>query len=577
LASVGLLAAGLIYGCGDDGDATSSSSSSSSSTSSTSGQAGGDGGNAEGAGGATGGGATGGGNVGGSGGGVGGGGGSTPQLSLEVLAPRAVLEKDDKGKLTVECVVLLDGAPYAGETTAKVTIAPDTGVTKTGDEYEFDEYGIYTAKCEVSVEGKDLTASADIAVLNEAIDPKLAAIAQGVTGVSKGLIAIMASDGGADQELVDAINELAIVRTGLQPSEFTDLDDTLRDMPGGYPTPSELNSNGITANADDAALPGKLTEIDTAISQLGATFAGFDPANLTMADLVAAKAHTATLQKLADEMEVLKPTAHGTIATSGQAAGLVKNTLAPTVLALADYMDANIRAQAPGLFPKAQASGSGKSLTLQSSSQSPSQQLQPKTTLKFGLISLSMSMSIQSNLQTTLITKIYGKYLDELDASINNLILTAAIDYFMPPNPQGPVIDILVASASQSFAKVGYPTWVDGSGFNPDPTYNLFFVIGDGWQTTVSAIFTACGISEANTIPEAVETLNNCVNDVQNAVQNLTVIPKSVGPGILGSQQGLDLGPFPAACGGSLPLAIAIIPVNLGIGRGPSFLTNCIK
>ncbi len=577
LASVGLLITGLVYGCSESGDGPQSSSSSTSS-SGTSSQGGGDGGDAQGGAGAT---ATtsgtGGGNVGGSGGGVGGGGGSVPQLSIDVVAPRAVVEKDDEGKLKVECVVLSDGAPYAGEYTPKVTISPNTGVTQTGDEYEFDEYGIYTAKCEVSIEGKDLSASADIAVLNEAIDPKLAAVANGVAGVNKGLLAIMASDGGADQELIDAINDLAVVRTGLQPSELTDLDDVLRDLPGGYPTPSELQNNGITANADDAALPGKLTEVDTAISQLAATFAGFDPANLTMADVLAAKAHTATLQKLADEMELLKPTAHGTIATSAQAAGFVKNTLAPAMLTIADYMDANIRAQAPGLFPKAQASAGVKTRSLESSSQLPSQQLQPKSTLKFGLISMCMSMSIQSNLQTTLITKIYGKYLDELDASINNLILTAAIDYLMPPNPQGPVIDLLQASASLSFAKVGYPSWVDGSGFNPDPTYNLFFVVGDGWQTTISAIFTACGISEANTIPEAVETINDCVNDVQNAVQNLTIIPKSVSPGIFGSPQGLDLGNFPAACSGALPLAIAIIPVNLGVGRGPSYLTNCIK
>ncbi|MBW2457339.1 MAG: hypothetical protein JRI68_22715 [Deltaproteobacteria bacterium] len=49
-----------------------------------------------------------------------------------------------------------------------------------------------------------------------------------------------------------------------------------------------------------------------------------------------------------------------------------------------------------------------------------------------------------------------------------------------------------------------------------------------------------------------------------------------VTPGLFGSAQGLDMGPFPQACSGTLPVAIALIPINLGIGRGPAYTINCL-
>jgi len=92
----------------------------------------------------------------------------------------------------------------------------------------------------------------------------------------------------------------------------------------------------------------------------------------------------------------------------------------------------------------------------------------------------------------------------------------------------------------------------------------------------VDNIFSACGIADVDTIPEAVDVLDQCVQDVLDAVDESTITPLSVGPGLFGSPQGLDLGAFPQACSGVLPVAIGIIPINLAIGRGPAFTTNCL-
>ena len=137
---------------------------------------------------------------------------------------------------------------------------------------------------------------------------------------------------------------------------------------------------------------------------------------------------------------------------------------------------------------------------------------------------------------------------------------------------------MMYASSSTSFSKVGYDTWVHGHGFNSDPNFNIFIIIGEGWQTIVENVFTACGVGDANTLPEMVDTVEQCIDDVTEAAQNS--LPQDamevVEPGLLADQD-VHMGPFPEVCSSAIPLAIGIIPVNLATGRGPVYKSNCIK
>ena len=150
-----------------------------------------------------------------------------------------------------------------------------------------------------------------------------------------------------------------------------------------------------------------------------------------------------------------------------------------------------------------------------------------------------------------------------------------AIDYALPPNPKAPVIEYNFASASLGFSKVGYNWAVEGTGFNKDPDLNLMIVVGDGWQTVVANTLDLCGLKDAKSLPAAIAAVKSCVEDATSAVDESLANGNALKSGLL-SEQRLELGPFPKACSGSLPLAIGIIPVNLVVGRGPTFLSNCL-
>ena len=187
-----------------------------------------------------------------------------------------------------------------------------------------------------------------------------------------------------------------------------------------------------------------------------------------------------------------------------------------------------------------------------------------------------MGMFTSNSLQMTLVNKIYGPIMKDLDKSINNLILNDLIDYLLPPNPDGPIVDIFQASASQGFAVPGYDTWAYGSNFNSDPEYNLFIILGSQWQGVVDSILDSCGVSENNSVPDNIEAWNDCVDQAEEAVDSaINYSMDVVEPGIFGGQD-VHIGPFPDVCDGWLPVATIVIPMNLAVGRGESILTNCL-
>ncbi len=475
------------------------------------------------------------------------------------LSSRVTLEADDQGSITAQCSVLHDGLPYDGEIAPTITVSPMRGVAA-GETIVFTDFGVYEITCEVEAEGELLTTTADVSVLNEAIDPALAQLGDGLGKAERGLFAILDADGEDDAVLVAARDQLLAAVPSFAAEPYAELDDVLRQVPGDWPTPQALEAAGIAATADDAALPAALAAFDDALAELESTLGAIDPATMQDADLEILTERTQALQAAFEQLDALEPSAHGMIATKAQATTLVRDRLRTSSAAVTTWADALLQAEAERIF-------------LLPAPDDVTSQADP---LGFGFLSLAIGSFGQNYLQIQLVNKWYGKYIAELDKSINNLILIGGIDYFLPPDPNGPVIDYLVASASLGFATPGYPSWVDGYNFHEDPEMNLFIVVGDQWQGILEQIFSACGVEEADTVPEKIFTVLECIEDIEEAVDNLFLYPMSVGPGIYGSPQGLDLGEFPEACSGPLPIAIGLIPINLGIGRGPSYLINCV-
>lgn len=561
VAACSLVALASALGCGGSGNGENPSG-----TSSSSGTAGSGGNGSGGEGGAGSGGAgQGGAGSGGSSGQGGAGGGSMAGFAAVVLpSSRAVLEADNGGALSVQCGVQKDGMPYGGAFTSKVTVAPQAGVVENAGTYTFTETGTFDASCEVVIEGQTLSATVPISVLNEAIKPALAKAGIGISGVENGIFAVMAANGGTDQALKDAVAALDKGIADLDPAHYQDLTDVLRKIPGDYPTPAKLDAAGVTKTTGDDELGAAISEVSSSLAALRTAIASIDPMALKASDETELSARRAALETAVQKVNALNLTAHGVIANRNTLATLVRDEIAPTTRAMGQLVTAAAKAEAGAVL---MVKGQGQTSSAVGTG-----------TNDFGFLSLTMGMFNQNALLSQMINGMYGELIDAIDKSINNLILLDAIDYLLPPNPQGPVIDMLFASSSQGFSKVGYDTWVYGSGFNKDPNMNIFIIIGDGWQTIVENIFSACGVGDANTLPEMVDTVEQCIKDVQEAATNSlpTDSMEVIEPGTLGAQD-VHLGPFPPACSSAIPLAIGIIPVNLATGRGATWKSNCIK
>ncbi|WP_211365524.1 hypothetical protein [Polyangium fumosum] len=559
LALTGLVACG-----GDEGGSGGSGASGGSGGQAGAGGEGGAGGGGGGMGGGGGGGMGGEGGAGGMGGAGGAGGGGMNGFAAIVMpSSHVVLEADNGGALAAGCGVQKDGVAYGGAFSSTVTVSPQAGVVESAGKYTFAEAGIFTVGCEVVVEGQTVTAETQVSVLNEAIAPVLAKAGAGLAGVQNGMHAVIAANGGSDQALKDAVLALDASLVDLDPLHYTELADVLRKIPGDYPTTAELTAVGVAKSADDDALAADLDGLGAALASLRTTIASIDPNAPKAGDEALLEAKSAAVASAVQKLAALEPTAHGVIANRAKFAGLVRDQVAPAGRSVGQLVSAMVKAEAAPVF-MAKAPGVDEKPGGGAS--------------HFGFLSLTLGMFNQNMLQMQLINKMYGKYIEAIDKSLNNLILIQAIDYLLPPNPEGPVIEMMYASSSTSFSKVGYDTWVHGHGFNSDPNFNIFIIIGEGWQTIVESVFTACGVGDANTLPEMVDTVEQCIKDVKEAAQNSlpTNSMEVVEPGLL-AEQDIHMGPFPEACSSAIPLAIGVIPVNLATGRGPVYKSNCIK
>ncbi|EDM79291.1 hypothetical protein PPSIR1_04103 [Plesiocystis pacifica SIR-1] len=495
--------------------------------------------------------------------------GSTATTGLALLpSSTVVLEANNGGLLTSDCVLFEDGLPALDQPDVSLEITPLEGATVEAEGWSFAEFGTWTLSCSATVDGELLSAEQEIAVLNDALDPRIAAAGSGLGASAAALTAVLAANDQDDQLLVDAIAELEAVGPQLEPAAAPDFADLLQPVPNGYPTAGALMGLGIDPVADDDALGDAIAAVNLALDDFAATYAGFDPdQEPTQADLDQLTASGEALSVALDDMAALDPSAHGWLAQRQSFAALIRDHLVPAVDAANGYVVARTQVEGAEIFAAAPLPG-GQQL------QAPGQPGEDQP--EFGLLSLSIGMFGQSNLRVQLINKWYGDVIADLDKSINNLILAEAIDYFWPPNANGPIVDLFQASSSVSFAVPGYDTWAYGSGFNSDPAYNLFLIFGDQWQGVVDNVLDSCGVSQDKSVFENVDAMESCVEDAEGAIDSTINYSMSViEPGLLGGQD-VHLGPFPEACSGFLPVATVIVPINLATGRGESILVNCL-
>ncbi len=57
-----------------------------------------------------------------------------------------------------------------------------------------------------------------------------------------------------------------------------------------------------------------------------------------------------------------------------------------------------------------------------------------------------------------------------------------------------------------------------GKRFNLDPSFNRILVIGSGVQTVADKLLSACDIAKADSLPEKVDAIDDCVQAVKDAL-----------------------------------------------------------
>ena len=270
-----------------------------------------------------------------------------------------------------------------------------------------------------------------------------------------------------------------------------------------------------------------------------------DPATMTEAELTVLEALDADVQTAGAVLVDLRPTAHGWLESD---AVVADQLLAPALRVQAHtaaLSEARLRIEAESILPP------------------------------FGLGSFAMGMVSLGGIRGMYIDNVIVPAVEQLDLSINNLILMGLINYLAPGD--GSVrIDFVQASSSVGYALPGYDTFFYGSGFSTTPSMNTFIIVGVDWQEALGTIMDGCGIEDGDTVPEIVSDISDCMDTVNDAIENSQATPESyVNDELWG--QGVGIGPFPDVCGsGWVPLTIGVLAINLETGGRTTEFTELI-
>ena len=473
--------------------------------------------------------------------------GSAPTWSVMAVPSSGVVrEGDEGGQLTVGCLFLVDGVLSDTEATAVVTVSPEEGVTLDGDTYTFETYGTYTVTCSGEVDGQSVSDATDVVVLTEVIAPELADAVETMASVRSAHHAVELANGADDASMVAAVEALAESSAAAAALAESPPAASFRSMPDGWwPEAADLTAGGITRNADDDALAAALTDWADALEALDAAIVALDPATVSESELTALEALDADVQTAGAALVALSPTAHGWLENGDAVANQLLGPALRVQAHTAALTEARLRIEAESILPP------------------------------FGLGGLMMGMVNLGGIRGMYIEHVIVPVVEQLDLSINNLILMGLINYFAPGD--GTVtIDYPMASSSFGYAVPGYDTWMYGSGFSSTPAMNKFIIVGVEWQEALGTIMDGCGIEEGDTVPEIVEDIDGCMETVNDAIENSQATPDAyLASSAFG--EGVHLGPFPDVCGdGWVPVTIGILAINMETGGRTTEFTQLV-
>lgn len=478
--------------------------------------------------------------------------GSTTEVGWEavpLLSSSLLREEDEGGRLTVACMFALDGVLADPGVAATVSIAPMDGVVEADGVWTFADYGQYTVTCTTDIDGETVQASEALVVLTEVIDPDVAAVMGALDQTRAAHAAVALADGADDQAMVDAIAKMEAAGAASAAALSGDTASVYRPMPEGYwPSADELEAEGISRNADDDALAQALADWGDALRLVDETLTVMDPVALTEEDLVALEAVDAQAQAAGAALLALSPSAHGWLENKGSLFTELIEPAAQLNTTTAVFTDARLRSDAEDILPP------------------------------FGLIGMALGAVNVGGLRGYYLSHVIAPVVAQLDLSINNLILIGLIEY-LAPGDGGVSIEHIQASSSVAWALPGYDTWIYGSGFSETAALNKFIIVGVDWQEALGTIMDGCGIEDGDTVPEIVDDISDCMDTVNDAIENSQATPTEVVDDGVWGAQGVYIGPFPDVCGdGWVPITIGIMGMNMESGgRTAGFTTlNCI-
>ena len=455
-------------------------------------------------------------------------------LRMDITANSLLVTSlNEEGELHIDCPFFVDDVQVFDASIGIATVPVDGVSNPSQGIYQFENSGNYTITCTGEYEHLTLESSVDIVVLNSTQPPEAAQMSRGLMHAKNALDAILASDGGSDEELVLAFSELTASRE-LFPSEPF---GPFRTLPEAFwPDTQSLLDSGIMRNTDDDLLSNQIVLLADSIQALLTHHSELDPLNITEEDVANIEIFTDLFSVHVDAFVALEPSIHGWRENATILEEQIFTPLQALTMHTLDLNEIWVRDEAGDLIPP-----------------------------PFGFVSLMVGISARHSIQMNISSVLYKDVFEAIDATINNLILMEAIEMALPP--QGSIsMDYIQASSSHGIALPGYDTSIYGSGFSDNPGLNTFLIVGVDWQGAVDGIMSDCDGSGSN-LPQRLSKVQKCVEDIKTLLEDgvgTAAGGQTVSSNALFGEQEVYLGPFPDICGqGWLPVTIGIMAWNL--------------
>ncbi len=451
-----------------------------------------------------------------------------------------------------------------------------------------DTRGAYTLQA--TVDGTAITASVSFAVI-EATLPAGATLGNGERLVAFGkaggtvadkVAAIATALASGDTASIPALNAaLQAAAAAVPVSGRNGMERTTAVAPdrGFLPTTSFLTSRGFPETAGDVSFGNLLTQIDAKVVQITTFYANLNPASATD-DEATLNQLNGELTVLLDQLIAVNVTPHGVVKHAARLNVLLGQTIPRHLQALSGRVNtvlvANLLASnqaTPTEFYAALAQTGGEQVL-------PATAYQRQQPAFFGLVGLMAG----SNIQLSLVNKLYGKYLQEVTRMMILLGANSLLQNYL--NSAG--MEGIITGASLSFHipnRAG--SVIEGTGHNGVASRNDVFFVGPDAVAAVQGVLSSFNPSNVESLEDLYEFFDGIVSALQGAgeaYENAHRLPSRVNFGgcILDfgenpscTQLDYDAG-FPDVNDGFVPSPVIILVHNLDTGTWSQGIFNFV-